>query len=174
MASKRFGRLLRAVRGRLIVTAWVHFLTLFATWAVAALFWLILTRLFPVLGEPGPAFGVLLVTAALAATVLTYRQSPSYSMTALEVDRRLGLEERITSSLELEDADGAMVQALHRDAEVHSSNINVGKDFPVRVPRFTRWLALAVVVYGLTYAFLPELMCWASPSVWLRHANCGK
>ncbi len=158
MASKRFGRLLRAVRGRLIVTAWVHFLTLFATWAVAAaLLWLILTRLFPVLGEPGPAFGVLLVTAALAATVLTYRQSPSYSMTALEVDRRLGLEERITSSLELEDADGAMVQALHRDAEVHSSNINVGKDFPVRVPRFTRWLALAVVVYGLTYAFLPEL-----------------
>ena len=157
MAAKRFGKLLGAVRRRLIVTAWLYFLALFLTWACSlALLWLVAVRLFPYLGPPEPVLIVLLAVAGAAAFLLTYHQRPSFSMAALEVDRRLGLEERITSSLELSDADGEMVQALHRDAEIHSCNINTGKDFPVRMPRVTKWLAVAVVVYGLAYVLLPE------------------
>ena len=157
MASKRFGRLLRTVRRRLIVTAGLHQLVLFVTGAAAVAFlWLVLTRLFPVLGSPRPALALLVCLAAAAALVRTWVRRPSYTATALEVDRRLGLEERITSSVELEDAGGAMVEALHRDAETHSANIHAGKDFPVRIPALTRWLALVVLVYGLAYVFLPE------------------
>lgn len=157
MASNRFGRLLRTVRRRLILNAGLHHLTLFVTGAACVAFlWLVLTRLFPVLGSPRPALALLVCLAAAAALVRTWVRRPSYTATALEVDRRLGLEERITSSVELENADGPMVEALHRDAETHSANINAGKDFPVRIPRLTRWLALAVLAYGLAYVFLPE------------------
>jgi hypothetical protein len=158
MTAKRFGKLLGAVRRRLIVSSWLHFVALFLTWGCGlALFWLIVVRLFPVLGPPEPLLIVLLAFAVFGSFVLTYLERPSFSATALEVDRRLGLEERITTSLELSEAEGDMVQALHRDARVHASNINAGKDFPVRIPRIMKWFALVLVAYGLAYMLLPEL-----------------
>lgn len=157
MAAKRFAKLLGTVRRRLIATSWLYFATLFVTWGCGlALIWLVSVRLFPVLGPPEPPLIVMLVLAVAGSVAMTYRCRPSFSVTALEVDRRLGLEERITTSLELAEAEGDMVHALHRDAEVHASNINAGKDFPVRIPRVTKWLVIVIVAYGLAYMLLPE------------------
>ncbi|MFO7976339.1 MAG: hypothetical protein R6V12_17090 [Candidatus Hydrogenedentota bacterium] len=157
MAAERFGKLLSAVRRRLIASSWLYFAALFLTWACGlALLWLVTVRLFPILGPPEPLLILLLVFAGAASFFMTYLQRPSFSATALEVDRRLGLEERITTSLELAEAEGDLVQALHRDAQSHACNINVHKDFPLRIPRIVKWFAIVLMAYALAYVLLPE------------------
>lgn len=131
---------------------------LHGTWigATAALLWLVASRLFPVLGNPVPVAGGLVVTAVVIGFALALARRPSLLSTALEADRRLNLRERITSSLELAGAEGPMVAAVHADARRQLESRNAIDQFGFELSRASRWAIVPIVLFGLGYLFLPE------------------
>jgi hypothetical protein len=118
--------------------------------------WLLLTRLFPTLGEPEWIAGGSLVVAVVTALGFAIVRRPTLTHAALEADQRLGLRERLTSSLSLADSEGPMVQALHEDARKHLNRLKLGRDFPLTTPRALRWAYIPLIVFGIGYIFLPE------------------
>ncbi len=148
---------LRLVRRRLSLQQWSG---LCVNWLLAAIsagcFWLLLTRLFPALGEPLTVCVAGLAVGLIAGTVFWIKARPGLVAAALEADRRLGLKERLTSSYELREAEGEMVAAVHRDARHALGRLNVGRDIPFRLPSSTPHLAIVVMFFGLAYAFFPE------------------
>jgi hypothetical protein len=123
---------------------------------VACCILLIMTRLFPTLDAGLASYGVIVALSFFASAYLTYRSRPNVIQAALEADRRLGLQERFTSSLELESLQGPMVEALHEDAKRHAEGLNVARAFPLKPPQNLRWLALPLILFGAGYLFLPE------------------
>jgi hypothetical protein len=151
-------RLLRGIRRRLLLALWAHVTT---TMLVAALlgsaFWLVLTRLFPILGNPSPVTLALIGTATALALLLTTLRRPSLLAAALEADRRAQLSERLTSSYELADRQEPMYEALHMDARNHLKIINLRSHFPFKPPRLTKHFAVLSVAYIVGLTFFPEL-----------------
>ncbi len=148
---------LTRVRRRLLLQSWVHWvITGLVAGAAGSCLWLVATRLFPILGDPLPVSGVLLGLGLLAGTIQTYRLRPDLTAAALAADRRLGLRERLTSSLALAKAEGPMLDALHRDARRHLEGIDLKSHFPWRASRAMQWSYVPVVLFGLAYVFLPE------------------
>jgi hypothetical protein len=157
LAVDPFDAALRKVRNRLLLLRWISLTTQALVWGgVAACLWLTLTRLFPVLGPAEWPAALAMGVAAALATGLALWNRPSTINAALEADNRLGLRERLTSSLELDGVDAPMVQELHADARSHVSRINVGRDFPVKPPRALRWVAAPAVAFLLIYTLMPE------------------
>jgi len=148
---------LRKVRRRLSVQQWLSFNTKGLILSCAAsCFWLFVTRLFPVLGNPVPVCLGMVTVGLVVCTVAAFVRKPSLVGAALEADRRLTLRERLTSSYELADAEGPMIEAVHLDAREHLERLQVLKAFPYLVPRSLRWLAAPLLVFGLAYMLLPE------------------
>ena len=148
---------LRKVQWLLGVQQWIRFAVdgLIGGLAVCCA-WLVLTRLFPLLaGDRTPYLGILAV-AVLASLLWAIRRRPSLLEAALETDRRLALEERSTSSLQLARAEGPMIDALHEDARRRIAQVDFRGAFPFSVPSSTRWLILPLLVFGVGYVFLPE------------------
>jgi len=129
--------------------------SLFVT-ASLACFWLLLCRLFPLLRYEVEGAATILTLGILTAGWLTYRQRPDIKTAALAADERLGLRERLTSSLELAGLESPMVTAVHRDALHHVGRLNVGRDFPLQPTRATKWLVVPVLLFGIAYIALPE------------------
>jgi len=77
---------------------------------------------------------------------------------ALAADRRLGLQERLSSALELgkQDARDPLVAALVADATSHAAGIDPALAFPLKMPREVRLLAGALGVLALVL-LLPRL-----------------
>lgn len=148
---------LRRLRFRLFITQWTRaiVLSLIASTALACV-WLLVTRLFPTVGTVEPVAAVLVALGLVAATVYSIWKRPSVLKAALEADRRLGLHERITSSLQLENVEGAMVAAVHADARARLARLDYANEFPFTAPRAIRWLALPVVLFLVGYVLLPE------------------
>ena len=152
-----FELILKRLQRRLTVFLWIRHASLALVWGmVASCFWLILTRFFPVLGDPVPVVAAILALSVIGATVYTWMKRPNTLNAALAADEVLGLQERLTSSLELADGKGEMVEALHRDARNHVGKLDMGRDFPVRAPRSLRWLLAPLAVYLIAFLFLPE------------------
>lgn len=150
VALRRLARRLAVQQGvRFYVTALFYSLC-------AACFWLVMTRLFPVLGDALPVCIALFAVGMVGATVLAVVKRPTLVETALKADRRLGLRERLTSSLEMEEAEGEMVAALHADARRILSATNFKGHFPLVTNRAMRWVFAPLLSFGLVYAFLPE------------------
>lgn len=118
--------------------------------------WLAATRFFPALGDPAPVALGLLAAGLLGAALWTWRHFPTKASSALEIDARLGLRERVTSSLALHDADGPMIAALHRDAREAVARTPVGTAFPLTPSRITKWAWVPMLVFGIAYLALPE------------------
>ncbi len=118
--------------------------------------WLILCRLFPLLSYDLEGAGIIVALGILAAAWAWYHQRPDIRMAALAADERLGLRERLTSSLELTDHQSPMVDAVHKDALRHLDRLNAGRDFPLLPTRATKWLVLPVILFGVGYLVLPE------------------
>ena len=145
------------LRWRLGLLQWFRFsMDAFFAASVTACAWLLLTRLFPVLGDALPVLTGLWAVALVAATVVAVRTWPDLIDAAVAADLRLDLRERFTSSLELADAQGAMVEALHRDALRHVDRLDVRRDFPLMPTRSMRWLLIPILLFGLGYVLLPE------------------
>ncbi|NUM56177.1 MAG: hypothetical protein HUU46_21260 [Candidatus Hydrogenedentes bacterium] len=148
---------LRRLRLRLFITQWTRavVISLIASTALAC-GWLLVARLFPTVGPVEPVSLVLVVLGLLAATTFSVWKRPSVLKAALEADKRLGLHERITSSLQLEGVEGAMVDAVHADARAQLARLNYTGEFPFTTPRAIRWLAFPVVLFLVGYVLLPE------------------
>ena len=148
---------LRGPRWRMTIQQGLGFATVALIASISACcVWLLATRLFPLLPWSNTfalTFVGLEVAAALAWSV--YRR-PALITAALETDRRLGLRERLTSSLQLADAEGPMVQALHADARAQLASVDAKDAFPFHMPRSARWISVPLVAFGMAYVFLPE------------------
>ena len=152
-----FNVALKRVRNRLLLLKWLSFVTTSLLWGgVAACGWLLLTRLFPALGPAEWPAATMLGIAVAAGTALAIWNRPSTVRAALEADARLGLRERLTSSLELDGVDAPMIDELHADARAHVARIQVSRDFPVRPPRMLRWVAAPAVAFLVMYVAMPE------------------
>jgi len=148
---------LKKVAFRLAVQRWLYYLTMALISACsAACVWLVLTRLFPALGDPVIGAAVLVFGGMIGATVLAVVRRPRLVEAALAADERLGLKERLTSSLQLDGVDHEMVRALHDDARRQIARINIGRDFPFVAPQALRWLSVPILIYGVGFLMLPE------------------
>lgn len=149
---------LKRIRRRLALIQWISFqVTALLYAAIAACVWLVAARAMPFLGDPVPVAASFLSLSVLAAAIAAWVRRPSELAAALAADERLGLDERLTSSLQLEGADGPMVEAVHADARACIGHIRVGRDFPLTGPATLRWLAVPIFVFGIGYVLLPEL-----------------
>ena len=148
---------LRKVRLRLGLRRWVRYTaaSLFVG-ATAACLWVLLTRLFPQLGDAFAPALVLLGVAYAIATGWAIRNRPSLVDAALAADTEIGLKERLTTSLELAEAEGAMVDAVHADARRHLERLDVRRQFPLASGSATRWVYVPLLLLGLSYTLLPE------------------
>lgn len=149
---------LRLIRRRLAVRRWIHHavFALFVSSSASCL-WVILTRLFPILGEPEPVYVTIFAAALFVATVLAAFRRPSLLRAALEGDRSFALEERLTSSYELADSQGPMLEALHADARCRLAGLDVGRRFPLTTQRSLRWAYVPILLFLLASLFFPEL-----------------
>ena len=148
--------MLRRVARRLAFHQWVVFTaTMLFYSSCVALTWVVLTRLFPMLGDALWVSVGVLGAGVLGALVWTWRRRPSLVRAALETDRRLGLGERLTSSLELKDVQSPMVEALHADARRRLDGLSFREQFPLRIRGLARWSFVPLLALGLAYVFLP-------------------
>lgn len=122
---------------------------------VAGCLWIVMTRLFPQLGDPAPVVGGVYIGAAILGLFWALWRYPSRVHTSLELDKRLNLKERVTSSLEMEGMEGPMIDALQQDVvdsiDFHSHK----KVFPWLSTRGLPWLSAALIAASLVYMFLP-------------------
>jgi hypothetical protein len=148
---------LRRVRRRLALQQWIGFniRALLISLTVCVLI-RALTKLFPTLPDPEYVYIACLVAGVLAATGWAVYRRPRLLDAALEADRRLGLQERLTSSLALEGAEGPMVEAVHADARQRLTQVNILEAFPFYPPRAARWLLVPVLAFAVA-SFVPEL-----------------
>lgn len=124
--------------------------------SLSGLVWVTTTRLFPMFGDAFLGCALLFAAVAAWAAWAAWNRRPTLLTAALATDERFGLEERLTSSLELVDSPGPMVEALHRDALEHSKELNLSKAFPLAGSRSLRWVYVPIILFGLAYTFLPE------------------
>ena len=109
------------------------------------------------LGRP-VTYGILAVAGVtlVVLVVLTVRRWPRPIAAAIEVDRRLGLAERISSALAVEGWQDPMARAVVEDARGYASRVPVAETFPLRWHR-QYWVALglALLALGLS-AYMPQ------------------
>ena len=148
---------LRRVRRRLAVQQWVRFsVKVLIVASTASCIWLLITKFFPALGDPVPVCLGLLGAGIVVASFFALFRRPSLLKAALEADKRLRLHERLTSSFQLAEVEGPMIEAVHLDARRHLARLDLRRNFPYRPPRSVRWLAIPLIVFGLAYLLLPE------------------
>lgn len=109
------------------------------------------------MGWLGGAVGV----GFLAAGIWTWARRRGMVDAAIEIDRRFGLKERVSSSLSLspEEVRTDIGQALVDDASKRLSRIDVREQFAVRTNRWA-WLPLLTGALAIALVFLPD----ATPS----------
>ena len=103
------------------------------------------------------------LAAAIVAgtTSLFYRPSVLYS--AIEIDRRFGLRERLSSAVQLEagERQTPIGEALLSDAALKAERIEVPEHFPIRTAVQTPWVALpflaCVALFWVPDAELPAI-----------------
>jgi len=87
-----------------------------------------------------------LVSALLAATIYSLATAPTMEEVAVEVDKRFGLRERLSSSLRLAASErkSSFGEALTADAETRAAQLDVAEKFALR-PAKIGWLPLSLV-----------------------------
>lgn len=124
--------------------------------ASLACVWLVICRFFPVIPYTLEGAGLLLFFGVATALVIAWRQRPDIRTAALAADERLGLRERLTSSLELEGHQHPMVEAVHKDALKHLGLLQARRDFPLFPTRRTKLAIIPILLFGVGYVLLPE------------------
>ncbi|MCF6286203.1 MAG: hypothetical protein L3K26_13575, partial [Candidatus Hydrogenedentes bacterium] len=148
---------LNRVRKRLWAQLGLAHLSTALLWATSlACVWLLLCRLFPTLAYDLEGAAAIVITGVIAAAWAFLKQRPGLKEAALAADERLGLRERLTSSLELAEHHAPMVDAVHEDALRHIGQLNAGRDFPLLPTHATKWLVLPILIFGAGYILLPE------------------
>ena len=116
----------------------------------------------------GPNWPTLWMTAAavaalLATALIAFLRRPSIRQSALELDQRFGLRERVSSALDLNarDRDTPIGEALLQDAATKAERIDVRDQFPIRFTAMMPWVLLPILAcvssFWIPDAELPEL-----------------
>ncbi len=97
------------------------------------------------------------VVGFILTAVLTWRSRPSQLSTAVEVDQRFGLKERLSSAISLNpgDAETPAGQSLLRDAQDRAEGIDIADQFSVK-PKWTALLPLAPMLLMAALIFIPD------------------
>ena len=101
--------------------------------------------------------------AALITAVVSFFYRPSAIHSAIEIDRRFGLRERISSAILLHpsEKESPVGEALLKDAEVKAERIEVTEHFPIRSAPQTPWVVLpllaCIAMFWVPDAELPAL-----------------
>lgn len=95
-----------------------------------------------------------LTVGVIVALITTYIQRKNSLNAAIEIDRRFGLKERVSSCLALDESarDSEAGRALIDDAVRRVQQVNVKEEFKISPSKWA-WLpvGMAVVVFGLTF-----------------------
>lgn len=116
----------------------------------------------------GPAWSTLLGAATGASLIVALAFSvatrPADLATAVELDKRCGLQERLSSALSTragaahKAAPSPMAEAVYADAERAAARIDAKQAFPLVLPRRAAWpLVPAAVAVGLAIWFTPHI-----------------
>jgi hypothetical protein len=99
--------------------------------------------------------GGVLGLATILAAALTYLRTPSPLTTALALDEKFALQERVTTFLALTSSDAATSagQALAADVNQKVSGLDVRSRFPVRLSRSAIAVPLAAILLVLIVLF---------------------
>jgi hypothetical protein len=183
-------RAVRSARRRLFAQALLD--RLLAGWAAALALALVWFLAEPLLIDAPPdrlrwaVLGGLVVVAAFAAVVRTVRRAPSRLDSALELDARFGLRERVTTAVGLTDSlrGSAAGRAVLADAAKHTDGLKVRERFPLRVGRPAASLPILVgLLAAVAFFYHPvtDSEAWAEakknrndPAGEKRIADAGK
>lgn len=103
--------------------------------------------------------GISALIALIVSLIMTVVQRPSTLASAIEIDKRFGLKERISSTLHLspEDQETPIGSALVADAVAKSERLDVRDAFPIGLHKGLMW---ATIPLGLALAsfLLPNAM----------------
>ena len=151
-------RLVSHVRLRLFVRGWIGWtLRCLFIAAIASLIWVVLTRMFPQLGDPfWPVLGVLAASYPVGLLVAVLRR-PSRVDAALAADREFNLRERVTTALELSEVSSPMADAVREDARRSVIGAKASRAVPLAIGSRARWVYVPLLALGLAYVFLPEM-----------------
>lgn len=97
------------------------------------------------------------VAAFLGAGLWTWCRQTSSAEAAIEIDRRFGLKERVSSTFALtpDEADSEVGRALMADALQRVKRIDVRDQFEVRAGRWA-WLPIVTGALAVALVFLPD------------------
>ncbi len=132
--------------------AWCWFGTLLAVAIIVGL-----DKFFP-LSVAAPVWGVAaLVSGLVLAIAWTWMHLRSELEAALEIDRRFGLKERVSSSLALDDSQLATAagQAVVQDAVRRLERLDVAGQFRIRLGRWA-WLPVVPALLAFSLATFLE------------------
>lgn len=98
-----------------------------------------------------------IVAAAIHSTISLWRQRPTITQAAIEIDRRYGLKERISSALTLGDAElnSPLALALQADAQKKASTIDLRDHFAIGMKRSALWPLLPIACL-IVFWFAPN------------------
>lgn len=99
--------------------------------------------------------GGLVGVATLVALVLTILRRPTKALAALSLDSEFGLRERVITACTLTPdlAATSAGQALLADTHAKVAKLNVAEKFPLRLPRASAWLPVAVAAVAMIAVF---------------------
>ncbi len=97
------------------------------------------------------------VLAAAAAAVLWWRRRMGALEAAVLVDQRLGLREKVSTSLALAESDDPFAKAACRQAREQAAGLDVKGKFPVRLSRQWYFTAGAWVAAVAVVCFVPQM-----------------
>ncbi len=144
-------------RWRLVVQSFVHWLS--QNWSITfsiAVVGLLVPKFWPIAIDMKLWWMCWISGAALvgvlSALIITLARRPTLLQAATEVDIRMKLNERLSSSMQLtsETQSTPIGQALIRDAQRSAERIDVRDAFAIKISPYQLWSLLPIFLAGLT------------------------
>jgi hypothetical protein len=162
----RLDRHIATVRSRLILGiflrtwAWLLLLMGVAVW-LAVIGQKTLDRTLP---NRLDIFCIFVAVTAAGAFFYSIARRPTARMTAITIDRTLGLKEKYSSALYARKIADPFSHAVVLDAENTAQSVSLYKRFPIPFPRQAAWAAAVFAAAWLTSLYLPPLHLFARAS----------
>lgn len=155
---KNVERVIVAAQRRLWVQAW--FRTLGGALLVGvglATVLLLADRLLAFTIQP-PILGGVVIVPILGSICLAYWRRPSKTTVAAAIDQRLGLKDRVVSSLHSSHlSDNPFAERVIDDADREAARITVAQGFPIRLPRSFAIAAGEALILGSIAWWVPQM-----------------
>lgn len=106
----------------------------------------------------GWIYAVIAGSALLAAPLIAWSRQPSTLEVATLIDDRLGLKDRLATSLYAETvSNDPFARRAIEEARATASKLYLGKAFRIRLTRIWSWVPVAVGVFVLLFVLIPTM-----------------